>query len=65
MGLVVPHAAPENDTAVDSLDLYGSGLLGPGQSYTFTFPKPGVYTYYCLAHAPLMKGTITVVPATR
>jgi plastocyanin len=52
-----------------------AGLTGnyanlPGQRFlkapfTLTFAKPGVYTYYCLAHAPLMKGTITVVPATR
>jgi plastocyanin len=50
--LVLPHAAPENDTEVDSPDLYNSGILGPGQSYTFTFPKPGVYTYVCVVHAP-------------
>lgn len=50
--LVLPHAAPENDTEVDSLDLYNSGILGPGQSYTFTFPKPGVYNYVCVVHAP-------------
>jgi plastocyanin len=40
----------------------------PGQQFlkapfTLTFPKPGVYTYYCLIHGPLMKGTITVLPA--
>jgi len=59
--LIVPHAAPENDTAVDSKDLYNSGLLAPGQSYTFTFPTPGVYTYVCVVHAPQqMFGTITV-----
>lgn len=49
--LVLPHAGPENDTAVDSQDLYNSGILGPGQSYTFTFPKPGTYTYVCVVHA--------------
>jgi plastocyanin len=31
--------------------------------FTLTFPKPGVYTYYCLVHGPTMKGTITVLPA--
>jgi plastocyanin len=62
--LVLPHAAPENDTVVDSKDLYNSGLLLPGQSYTFTFPKPGVYTYVCVVHAPqAMFGTITVSEA--
>jgi plastocyanin len=47
------------------------GLTGnyanlPGQQFltkpfTLTFTKPGVYTYYCLIHGPLMKGTITVL----
>jgi plastocyanin len=54
-----------------------SGILGLGGNYmnlpgqvflakpfTLTFTKPGVYRYYCLVHAPLMVGTITVVPAT-
>ncbi len=40
----------------------------PGQKFlkgkfSLTFVKPGVYTYYCLVHAPLMKGIITVLPA--
>jgi plastocyanin len=62
--LVIPHAAPENDTAVDSLDLYNSGLLIPGQAYTFTFPKPGTYAYVCVVHAPQgMFGKIVVEAA--
>jgi plastocyanin len=62
--IVIPHAAPEGDTEVDSQELYNSGILGPGQSYTFTFPKPGVYTYVCIIHAPQgMFGTVTVQAA--
>ena len=62
--LVIPHAAPEGDTEVDSNELYNSGILGPGQSYTFSFPKPGVYTYVCVVHAPQgMFGKITVEAA--
>jgi plastocyanin len=62
--LVLPHAAPENDTVVDSNELYNSGLLLPDQTYTSTFPKPGVYTYVCVVHAPQgMFGTITVAGA--
>jgi LPXTG-motif cell wall-anchored protein len=64
--LVIPHAAPENDTAVDSQDLYNSGVLGPGASYTFSFPKPGVYTYVCVVHAPQgMFGKIIVQAANQ
>jgi len=59
--LVLPHAAPEGDKQVDSQELYNSGILGPGQSYTFTFPKPGVYTYVCVIHAAQgMFGKVTV-----
>jgi plastocyanin len=62
--LVIPHAAPEGDKQVDSQELYNSGFLGPGQSYTFTFPKPGVYTYVCVIHAAQgMFGKVTVQAA--
>jgi len=62
--LVLPHAAPEGDTEVDSNELYNSGVLPPNQPYTFTFPKPGVYSYVCVVHAPQgMFGTITVAAA--
>ena len=53
-----------------------SGIFGLGGNYanlpgqvflkavfSLTFDTPGTYTYYCLVHAPLMKGTITVLPA--
>ena len=36
-----------------------SQLLSNGESYSFTFEKPGVYEYYCSPH-PYMKGTIEV-----
>lgn len=50
------------------LALTGNYLNLPGQTFlkapfTLTFAKPGTYTYYCLVHAPSMKGTITVLPA--
>lgn len=46
-------ADDEND------DFRGSELLGKGQSYSFTFTKPGTYTYFCSPH-PYMKGTVEV-----
>jgi plastocyanin len=62
--LVLPHAAPENDTVIDSKDLYNSGLLLPNQGYTASFPTAGVYSYVCVVHAPQgMFGTITVAAA--
>jgi plastocyanin len=36
-----------------------SGILGPGESYTFTFEAPGTFAYLCTVH-PTMTGTVTV-----
>jgi LPXTG-motif cell wall-anchored protein len=60
--LIIPHGLPEGSSRVeDPKALYNSGILGPGQSYTFTFPKPGTYTYVCVIHAPQgMLGKIIV-----
>ena len=29
---------------------FNSPLLNPGNSFTFTFTKPGLYRYYCIPH---------------
>ena len=52
-----PHTTTANDGAFDS------GTLQPGQSYSFTFDKPGTYAYHCNIH-PYMTGTITVSGAS-
>ena len=36
-----------------------SRAIDPGQSYSFTFRKPGTYDYVCTLH-PQMRGTIVV-----
>jgi plastocyanin len=38
---------------------FNSGLFKPGQSWTHTFTKPGMYNYYCTIH-PWMEGVINV-----
>ena len=38
---------------------FSSDSLSTGTSYTFTFTRPGTYTYHCSIH-PSMKGTIMV-----
>ena len=38
---------------------FDSGTLQPGESFTFSFPEPGSYTYRC-GSDELSKGTITV-----
>jgi plastocyanin len=64
--LIIPHALPQGGTRVESQGLYNSGIVGPNQSFTFTFPRPGVYSYVCVIHAPQgMFGKITVEDAGR
>jgi plastocyanin len=46
-------------TATDPAGTFDSGAVQPGQSYSFTFDKPGTYTYHCEIH-PDMTGTVTV-----
>lgn len=38
-----------------------SGLLNPGETYSYTFNEPGTFNYHCSVH-PSMKGTVTVNP---
>ena len=39
----------------------GSAALATGQSYSYTFTKPGTYSYLCTIH-PFMTATVTVTP---
>jgi plastocyanin len=39
--------------------VFDSGLLNPGQTFTYTFTTPGTYNYYCTIHA-WMTGTVIV-----
>ena len=62
--LLIPLAGPSGGTRVERQGLYHSGILGPDQRYTFTFPTPGVYRYVCIVHAPQgMFGRVTVQAA--
>jgi plastocyanin len=50
------HTATANDNTFDS------GSLKEKASFSYTFAKPGTYTYHCKIHTT-MKGTIVVNPA--
>jgi len=52
------------DTVTGRTGDFGSGPIAPGQTFTYTFTKPGVYSYYCIYH-PWMAGTITVVAGSQ
>jgi plastocyanin len=47
------HTVTADDASVDS------GMIDPGNTFTFEFDTPGTFTYHCTPH-PWMKATITV-----
>ena len=55
----ISHSFSE-DTVTGDSGLFNSGVLAPGQSWSYTFTEPGIYNYYCAFH-PWMKGSITVI----
>ncbi len=50
----IPHTVMSSDKGFK-----GSGGLDTGDSYSYTFDKPGSYEYYCTLH-PFMKGKVVV-----
>ena len=50
---------PEPHTVASVDGTFRSGALDQGDSFTFTFAKPGTYRYVCSIH-PQMTGTIIV-----
>lgn len=51
--------APHNVVISDGPEKFTSPLLQTGQSFTYTFAKPGTYSYYCSVH-PDMTAKVTV-----
>jgi plastocyanin len=54
-------STPHSVLAEDAPPTFVSDTLGKGQTFAFTFDKPGTFSYQCGIH-PNMKGTITVTP---
>ena len=50
----IPHTVASTDKSFPA-----SAGLDTGDSYSYTFTKPGTYNYYCTLH-PFMKGTVVV-----
>ena len=46
-------------TSTSDTGIWGSKILNPGNTFSFTFSTPGTYTYHCEIHP--MTGTIVVV----
>jgi plastocyanin len=54
-----PHTFTAGSDADPQPDVFDSGLLQQGESFTFVFDEPGTFAYYCDRHPP-MQGEITV-----
>jgi plastocyanin len=46
-------------TVTSDTGLFGSSILSPGQTFSYTFSNAGTFNYHCLIHP--MTGTIQVV----
>lgn len=54
---VVAHTVTHKVNVEDQL--FASPFISPGQSFSYTFDKPGTYPIYCLPH-PFMMQTVVV-----
>lgn len=50
------HTVP---STADSLQVFGSGELGRGDTFAVTFDEPGTFPYFCMIH-PTMRATVVV-----
>lgn len=53
------HFVTSGDPSMGADGKFDSGMIGPENTFEFTFSKAGDYPYFCPVH-PWMKGTITV-----
>ena len=49
-------------TVTDVNGSFDSGNIAPGQTWSYTFNKPGTYMYYCTYHL-WMGGEVIVLPS--
>jgi plastocyanin len=53
---------PEYAQVPDGAEAWDSGMLQPGESFSYTFTVEGTYNYFCIPHVVSgMRGTILVV----
>ena len=55
-----PPGTPDHTTTSDG-GVWGSDLLAPGASFSFTFTQVGTFPYHCTPH-PFMLATVVVEP---
>ena len=61
-----PHSSTSNATS--GPEVWDSGVLSTGATFSHTFTAPGTYLYYCVVHSSptgtAMNGVVQVVPPT-
>ena len=50
---------PHNAVSTDDPKIFKSKVLDTDEKFSFTFSKPGTYSYFCSIH-PKMTGKVTV-----
>jgi plastocyanin len=61
VGAVVTWVDKEGSHTVTSdNNIFDSGGLTAGKTFSYKFVKPGTYKYHCSIHGPDMSGTVTV-----
>jgi nitrite reductase (NO-forming) len=55
----LPHTVTSGNPEKGPSSTFDSGIMSAGDSFTFTFDKPGVLEYYCAVH-PWMISTVMV-----
>lgn len=56
----IPHGVTLAGSMISQNDIWQSGPLSTGQSFSYTFTSPGTFTYYCTEHPGLMTGVVVV-----
>jgi plastocyanin len=56
---LTPHTSTSD---LGDAEMWNSGFLNPGDTFTHTFNTPGIYGYYCLIHGALFMHGVVIVP---
>jgi len=56
---LAPHTTSSD---LGDTEVWDSGILNPGDTFTHTFNTPGIYGYYCMIHGALLMHGFVIVP---
>jgi plastocyanin len=59
MTVVWKNEDPVPHTVTSATGAFDSGMIEPGETWRYTFERPGTYAFFCAPH-PFMKGTVVV-----